>query len=108
MKADTGLHVPRSLSGILKARVRRLLRGSAAEEGISEMARRIALTAETFQSEVATIIGHTYEIIAEAAFDERSGGLSDSEAIGLIRNLLDQLDDQLIEQNKNKRIIRRR
>lgn len=51
--------------------------------------------------EIAKIIGKTYSIRGD---DPKV--IPDDEAIMRIRDLLDELDDTLIERNKNKRLSR--
>lgn len=50
---------------------------------------------------IATIIGKTYTIRGD---DPKV--IPDDEAIMRIRDLLDELDDKIIERNKNKRLSR--
>jgi len=50
---------------------------------------------------IAAIVGKTYAEEGDAAT------LSDDEAIMMIRDLLAELDDTLIERNKRKRLSRR-
>ncbi len=53
-----------------------------------------------FPERVAAIIGKTF-LIRGDDWDK-----SDSQAVLMIRDLLDELDERLIERNKNKRLSR--
>lgn len=53
-----------------------------------------------FPERVAAILGKTYAVRGD------DFKLSDDEALARVRDLLDELDDSLIERNKNKRLSR--
>ena len=50
---------------------------------------------------VATVIGKTYAVRGDA------WEIDDSQALGMIRDLLDEIDETLMDRNKDKRLIRR-
>ena len=50
---------------------------------------------------VATIIGKTFSVKGD------SWEIDDTQALVMIRDLLDELDETLIDRNKDKRLIRR-
>jgi hypothetical protein len=60
-----------------------------------------AMKLAKFPDRVAAIIAKTYAVMGDAA------QLSDDEALMMIRDLCDELDDTLVERNKNKRLSRR-
>lgn len=59
-----------------------------------------AVLLRKFPERVASIIGKTYAIRQDAY------EVADDEALGRIRDLLDELDPNIIERNKNKRLAR--
>jgi hypothetical protein len=65
-------------------------------------AKALASRLEKFPAEVATIIGKTYAVRGDSA------PLADDEALSRLRDLLiDQFGEEVIVQNKDKRLARR-
>lgn len=60
-----------------------------------------AIKLRKFPERVAAIVGKSYAVMGD------SHQLADDEVIMRIRDLLDELDDTVIERNKNKRLARR-
>jgi hypothetical protein len=60
-----------------------------------------AVKAAKLPDRIAAIVAKTYAVQGDAA------QLADDEALMMIRDLLDELDETLIERNKNKRLARR-
>lgn len=50
---------------------------------------------------IAAVVGKTYAVLGDA-FE-----MNDDEALGRIRDLLDEIDETLVERNKGKRLARR-
>lgn len=59
-----------------------------------------AVALRKFPERVAAIIGKTWQVRGDDA------ELADDEAVQRIRDLLDEMDNTLIERNKNKRLSR--
>ena len=55
---------------------------------------------------IAAVVGKTYAVMGDAAWDE-DRHLADNEALAMIVDLLEELDETIIERNKNKRLARR-
>jgi DNA-directed RNA polymerase subunit RPC12/RpoP len=72
-------------------------------EGVMLMPEDHAVLVAKFPERVAAIVGKTFEVIGADAFGR---GLADDEALALIRNLLNEIDPDLIERNKHKSLSR--
>jgi hypothetical protein len=69
---------------------------------VSTLAEEYAVQLAKLPERIAAIIGKTYAVQQDAAT------LPDDEAISRINDLLYELDPQLIERNKNKKLMRKR
>ena len=68
---------------------------------VDSMPEEYAIQLRKLPERVASIVGKTFAELGDAA------SLSDDQAVGMIRDLLLELDEQIIEQNRNKRLPRR-
>ena len=73
------------------------------KKGVTLLAEEYAVKASLFPERVARVVGKTFSVIGSDAFDR---GLADDQAIAMIKDLLDEMDQHLIERNKNKSIAR--
>jgi hypothetical protein len=64
-------------------------------------AEQYALRLAKLPDRIAAVIGKTYAVKGDG-FE-----IADDQAVMMIRDLVDELDDTLIERNKNKRLARR-
>jgi hypothetical protein len=62
-----------------------------------------AVALSRFPERVAAVVGKTFSVMGADAFDR---GLADDQAIAMIKHLLDEIDPNLIERNKNKSLSR--
>jgi hypothetical protein len=69
--------------------------------GIHMTAEEYAVKAAKLPDRIAAVVAKTYAVQGDAA------QIADDQALMMVRDLLDELDDTLIERNKNKRLIRR-
>lgn len=77
--------------------LRRIQKG----KGVNELPEEHAVRLSKLPERIAAIIGKTYAERGDAC------ELADDEAVGMIRDLLFELDPEIIERNKNKRLSRR-
>jgi hypothetical protein len=77
--------------------VRRIQKG----KGVNWMPEEYAVRLAKLPDRIAAIIGKTYSEVGDSA------PLADDTAVGMIRDLLNELDERLIERNKNKRLSKR-
>ena len=73
------------------------------EKGVMLMAEEHAISVGKFPERVAAVVGKTFLVMGADAFTK---GLTDDEAIALIKDLLQEVDPSLIERNKNKSLSR--
>ncbi|MET0466775.1 MAG: hypothetical protein ABW007_26680 [Chitinophagaceae bacterium] len=66
-----------------------------------EEAERYAVKLAKLPDRIAAVIGKTYAVKGDG-FE-----IADDQAVMMIRDLVEELDDTLIERNKNKRLARR-
>jgi hypothetical protein len=92
-KSDFQLRVMEVLREICRRRNQR--RG-----GMKEMPEEQAVRLRKLPERIASIIGKTYAEQGDAC------KLADDEAVGMIRDLLLELDPEIIERNKNKKLAR--
>jgi hypothetical protein len=64
-------------------------------------AEKYALRLAKLPDRIAAVIGKTYAVRGDA-FE-----MADDQAVMMIRDLIDELDETLIERNKNKKLARR-
>jgi hypothetical protein len=76
---------------------RRIQRG----KGVKGLAEEHAVMLVKLPERIAAIIGKTYAEMGDSA------PLADDTAVGMIRDLLNELDGTIIERNKNKRLSRK-
>jgi hypothetical protein len=76
---------------------RRLQKG----KGVSLMPEEFAVRLAKLPDRIAAIVGKTYSEKGDSA------ELADDTAVGMIRDLLNELDDRLIPRNKKKRLSKR-
>lgn len=70
-------------------------------KGIRGMAEQQALKMAKLPERIAAIVAKTYTVFGDGA------PVADDEALGMIRDLLDELDESLIERSRAKRLARR-
>lgn len=72
---------------------------------VKDMPEQHAIALAKLPERVAAIVGKTFSVIGSDAFDR---GLADDQAIAMIKDLLDELDEGIIERNQNKSLARLR
>lgn len=68
------------------------------------MAEEYAVKLARFPDRVAAIVGKTFTVMGADALER---GIADDQALGMIRDLLNELDPTLIDRNKKKRLATR-
>lgn len=80
---------------------RELARRRNQRRGIPMDAEKYATRLAKLPDRIAAVVGKTYAVKGDA-FE-----IADDQAVMMIRDLIDELDETLIERNKNKRLARR-
>lgn len=94
--------VRRRVMAILLELAKRRTEHFEGRKGVARVAEEYAAKLAKLPDRVAVIIGKTYSEIGDE-FE-----VSDDTAVGMIRDLLYDIDPSLIEQNKNKKLSRRK